>query len=105
MKGGHSDNKTKVVIRHLPPGLSQAMLMEQIDVAFSGRYSWVSFRPGKSRLGLFSFVFDDDCGFCVNFFLFLFFVTPCVYEIVRLTDFVSLGGLSSSNFGFVLAVF
>ncbi|XP_021891616.1 regulator of nonsense transcripts UPF3 [Carica papaya] len=40
-------DRTKVVLRHLPPAISQATLMEQIDVAFSGRYNWVSFRPGK----------------------------------------------------------
>ncbi|KAJ6696516.1 REGULATOR OF NONSENSE-MEDIATED DECAY UPF3-RELATED [Salix koriyanagi] len=48
MKAGKSD-KTKVVVRHLPPGVSQPMFVEQIDVAFSGRYKWLSFRPGKSR--------------------------------------------------------
>ncbi|XP_050209861.1 regulator of nonsense transcripts UPF3 isoform X3 [Mercurialis annua] len=47
MKGGQSD-KTKVVVRHLPPTISQAAFFEQIDVVFSGRYNWVSFRPGKS---------------------------------------------------------
>ncbi|KAJ6416244.1 hypothetical protein OIU84_004949 [Salix udensis] len=47
MKAGKSD-KTKVVVRHLPPGVSQPMFVEQIDVAFSGRYKWLSFRPGKS---------------------------------------------------------
>ncbi|KAG6781891.1 hypothetical protein POTOM_011276 [Populus tomentosa] len=47
MKVGQSD-KTKVVVRHLPPGVSQPMFVEQIDLAFSGRYNWLSFRPGKS---------------------------------------------------------
>ncbi|KAF9684948.1 hypothetical protein SADUNF_Sadunf03G0003400 [Salix dunnii] len=47
MKAGQSD-KTKVVVRHLPPGVSQPMFVEQIDAAFSGRYNWLSFRPGKS---------------------------------------------------------
>ncbi|XP_065872694.1 regulator of nonsense transcripts UPF3-like isoform X5 [Euphorbia lathyris] len=46
MKG--QSEKTKVVVRHLPPTISQVMLMEQIDVAFGGRYNWASFRPGKS---------------------------------------------------------
>ncbi|KAJ8767869.1 hypothetical protein K2173_020809 [Erythroxylum novogranatense] len=44
---GHSD-KTKVVVRHLPPTISQATFMEQIDAAFAGRYKWFSFRSGKS---------------------------------------------------------
>ncbi|KAJ4847271.1 hypothetical protein Tsubulata_035600 [Turnera subulata] len=44
---GHTD-KTKVVVRHLPPTISQATFLEQIDLAFAARYNWVSFRPGKS---------------------------------------------------------
>ncbi|KAM2669360.1 hypothetical protein EV2_020839 [Malus domestica] len=40
-------DRTKVVLRHLPPSISQAALVEQIDVFFAGRYSWVAFRPGK----------------------------------------------------------
>ncbi|CAI0375133.1 unnamed protein product, partial [Linum tenue] len=44
---GQSD-KTKVVVRRLPPTISQAALKEQIDSAFAGRYSWFAFRTGKS---------------------------------------------------------
>jgi regulator of nonsense transcripts 3 len=51
MKGGGQSDKTKVVVRHLPPGISQPMFVEQIDVAFSGRYNWLSYRPGNNRLG------------------------------------------------------
>ncbi|MED6138015.1 hypothetical protein PIB30_070367 [Stylosanthes scabra] len=40
-------DRTKVVLRHLPPTISEATLLEQIDGTFSGRYNWVSFRPGK----------------------------------------------------------
>ncbi|KDP42459.1 hypothetical protein JCGZ_00256 [Jatropha curcas] len=46
MKG--QSEKTKVVVRHLPPTISQDMFLEQINVAFAGRYNWVSFRPGKN---------------------------------------------------------
>ncbi|WCJ18605.1 Regulator of nonsense transcripts UPF3 [Euphorbia peplus] len=46
MKG--QSEKTKVVVRHLPPTITQVMLMDQIDVVFGGRYNWASFRPGKS---------------------------------------------------------
>ncbi|XP_021663317.2 regulator of nonsense transcripts UPF3 isoform X2 [Hevea brasiliensis] len=46
MKG--QSEKTKVVVRHLPPTISLVMFMEQIDFAFAGRYNWVSFRPGKN---------------------------------------------------------
>jgi regulator of nonsense transcripts 3 len=56
MKVGQSD-KTKVVVRHLPPGVTQPMFVEQIDLAFSGRYNWLSYRPGKSRLGFACFLF------------------------------------------------
>ncbi|KAJ6394920.1 hypothetical protein OIU77_024020 [Salix suchowensis] len=48
MKGGGQSDKTKVVVRHLPPGISQQMFVEQIDVAFSGRYNWLSYRPGNN---------------------------------------------------------
>ncbi|GAB4846798.1 hypothetical protein Ancab_025805 [Ancistrocladus abbreviatus] len=41
-------DRTKVVIRHLPPSISEATLTDQIDPKFAGRYNWVSFRPGKS---------------------------------------------------------
>ncbi|KAA8545457.1 hypothetical protein F0562_020241 [Nyssa sinensis] len=41
-------DRTKVVLRRLPPAISQSALMEQIDGRFAGRYIWVSFRPGKN---------------------------------------------------------
>ncbi|KAK7412005.1 hypothetical protein VNO78_03450 [Psophocarpus tetragonolobus] len=40
-------DRTKVVLRHLPPSISEAALLAQIDASFAGRYSWFSFRPGK----------------------------------------------------------
>ncbi|KAL5713251.1 hypothetical protein ACHQM5_015345 [Ranunculus cassubicifolius] len=40
--------RTKVVVRHLPPSLSQSALSEQIDARFNGRYKWFSFSPGKN---------------------------------------------------------
>ncbi|KAG0504000.1 hypothetical protein HPP92_004072 [Vanilla planifolia] len=40
--------KTKVVLRHLPPSISDSALMEQIDGKFAGRYNWFCFRPGKN---------------------------------------------------------
>ena len=42
-------NRTKVVIRHLPPTLTQSAFFDQIDARFSGCYNWSTFRPGKSR--------------------------------------------------------
>ncbi|CAN1235625.1 Regulator of nonsense transcripts UPF3 [Linum perenne] len=41
--------RTKVVVRHLPPSLSRSELFTDFDHLFSDRYNWVSFRPGKSR--------------------------------------------------------
>ncbi|GAB4849178.1 hypothetical protein Ancab_003988 [Ancistrocladus abbreviatus] len=41
-------DRTKVVLRHLPPSISQATLLSEIDPKFSSRYNWVSFHPGKS---------------------------------------------------------
>lgn len=41
-------DRTKVVLRHLPPAISQSTVMEQIDSSFAGRYNWVSFRPGRN---------------------------------------------------------
>ena len=46
--------KRKVVVRHLPPSLSESDLLSQIDPRFGDRYNWVSFRPGKSRYALIS---------------------------------------------------
>lgn len=46
-------SRTKVVIRHLPPSLSQSDLFQQIDDRFNDRYNWFCFRPGKNRFELF----------------------------------------------------
>ncbi|KAI5074417.1 hypothetical protein GOP47_0010378 [Adiantum capillus-veneris] len=43
-------NRTKVVVRHLPPGLSESAFMEQIASRFSSMYNMVSFCPGKSSI-------------------------------------------------------
>ncbi|GMJ12611.1 hypothetical protein like AT1G33980 [Hibiscus trionum] len=40
-------DRTKVVLRHLPPSITEAMLIQQVDSAFAARYNWFSFRPGK----------------------------------------------------------
>ncbi|PON83965.1 Nucleotide-binding alpha-beta plait domain containing protein, partial [Trema orientale] len=41
-------DRTKVVLRHLPPSISKAALLHQIDSSFAGRYHWLSFRPGTA---------------------------------------------------------
>ncbi|CAN0928056.1 Regulator of nonsense transcripts UPF3 [Linum grandiflorum] len=43
-----ANERTKVVVRHLPPSLSRSELFSHFDHLFSDRYNWVSFRPGKS---------------------------------------------------------
>ncbi|XP_061369123.1 regulator of nonsense transcripts UPF3 [Gastrolobium bilobum] len=40
--------RTKVVIRHLPPSLTQSDLIQNIDNHFASRYNWFSFRPGNN---------------------------------------------------------
>ncbi|KAL9260199.1 Regulator of nonsense transcripts UPF3-like protein [Drosera capensis] len=40
-------NRTKVVVRHLPPSLTSSSFFEQIDARFDGRYNWSSFCDGK----------------------------------------------------------
>ncbi|XP_027193197.1 regulator of nonsense transcripts UPF3-like isoform X2 [Cicer arietinum] len=40
-------DRTKVVVRHLPPTISEDSLSSLIDGSFSGRYNWLSFRPAK----------------------------------------------------------
>ncbi|XP_052194081.1 regulator of nonsense transcripts UPF3-like isoform X2 [Diospyros lotus] len=46
MKG--ASDRTKVVVRQLPPTISEAAFAQQIDGRFPGRYNWVSFHPGRS---------------------------------------------------------
>ncbi|CAM6129447.1 unnamed protein product [Calypogeia fissa] len=45
-----SQARTKVVLRHLPPSISEAVLLEHIDSKFAGCYTWFSFRPGKASV-------------------------------------------------------
>ncbi|KAK9199604.1 hypothetical protein WN944_014796 [Citrus x changshan-huyou] len=40
--------RTKVVIRHLPPSLSQNDLLALFHDHFNDHYNWFYFRPGKS---------------------------------------------------------
>ncbi|XAR56291.1 hypothetical protein NMG60_11036717 [Bertholletia excelsa] len=41
-------DRTKVVVRHLPPTLPQSTFMEQIEDRFAGLFDWISFRPGRN---------------------------------------------------------
>ncbi|GAY69338.1 hypothetical protein CUMW_271180 [Citrus unshiu] len=41
--------RTKVVIHHLPPSLSQNDLLALFHDHFNDRYNWFCFRPRKSR--------------------------------------------------------
>lgn len=40
-------DRTKVVIRHLPPTITKDSLLPLIDSSFAGRYNWFSFHPPK----------------------------------------------------------
>nr|XP_011461172.1 PREDICTED: regulator of nonsense transcripts UPF3 isoform X2 [Fragaria vesca subsp. vesca] len=40
--------RTKVLVRHLPPSLSQSDFFQQIDHLFGDRHNWFCFRPGKN---------------------------------------------------------
>ncbi|XP_008459659.1 regulator of nonsense transcripts UPF3 isoform X1 [Cucumis melo] len=40
--------RTKVVIRHLPPSLSHSDLFHHIHDRFAGRFNWSYYRPGKT---------------------------------------------------------
>ncbi|WJX26143.1 NMD pathway component [Trifolium repens] len=42
-----SSDRTKVVVRHLPPTITEASLLPLIDSAFASRYNWLSFYPAK----------------------------------------------------------
>lgn len=49
MKVRSERGRTKVVIRHLPPSLTQSDLLQQIHHHFPpSRYNWFSFRPGNT---------------------------------------------------------
>ncbi|XP_030503701.2 regulator of nonsense transcripts UPF3 isoform X2 [Cannabis sativa] len=41
-------DRTKVVLRHLPPSISKTALLDQVDSVFAGRYNWLSFRPSNN---------------------------------------------------------
>lgn len=42
------ESATKLVLRHLPPTLSETALIDRIDAHFAGRYNWLCFRPPSS---------------------------------------------------------
>lgn len=65
-------DRTKVVLRHLPPSITEALLIEQVDSAFAGRYNWFSFRPGKNRLVSLLFL-----NYIFNYTFFWVFYYPC----------------------------
>ena len=56
--------RTKVVLRHLPPTLSNAAFQEQIAAKFAGSYTLCSFHPGKTRCAIssFPFLFPSPCA-------------------------------------------
>ena len=45
-------HRTKVVLRRLPPAITQEAVVDQVDARFAGRYDWACFRPGNGRSAL-----------------------------------------------------
>jgi hypothetical protein len=43
--------RTKVVVRGLPPTLTEEALREAIDKVIAGKYNWFSYYVGKVRWG------------------------------------------------------
>ncbi len=43
------DVRNKVVVRKLPPGISQEEVQAAIDTVCQGKYDWFTFVPGKVR--------------------------------------------------------
>ena len=43
------DVRNKVVVRKLPPGISQEEVQAAIDIVCQGKYDWFTFVPGKVR--------------------------------------------------------
>lgn len=82
-------DRTKVVLRHLPPAISQAALTDQIDSAFAGRYHWLTFRPGKARFGVFIFCFGGN-----NLFLVLCFCQWVCFGVLTVLPSCSIGNMN-----------
>lgn len=55
--------RNKVVVRKLPPGISQEEVQAAIDVVCQGKYDWFTFVPGKVRCAPALVV--RFCRFCV----------------------------------------
>ena len=43
------DARSKVVVRKLPPGITEEEVRAAIDGVSQGKYDWFSFVPGKVR--------------------------------------------------------
>lgn len=52
---GNPLERTKVVVRKLPPLMSEAELLEELDSVAANQYDWLSFVPGKVRCEIISF--------------------------------------------------
>lgn len=49
MAVGAKKERTKVVVRRLPPGLTEEAFKSTIDKLVEGKYSWLSYWQGKVR--------------------------------------------------------
>lgn len=41
--------RTKVVVRNLPPGLTEDAFRKAVDKYYEGKFDWFSYYPGKVR--------------------------------------------------------
>lgn len=64
--------RTKVVVRHLPPTLSQSDFLALINDRVADRYNWFAYRVGKSTYCL-SFLWFEISWFLGFVFLFVYF--------------------------------
>lgn len=54
--------RTKVVVRNLPPALTEDALRAVVDKAAGGKYGWSAFYPGKVRCGAARGFLNTACG-------------------------------------------
>ncbi len=56
------DVRNKVVVRKLPPGISQEEVQAAIDAVCQGKYDWFTFVPGKVRYTVVKKIATEETG-------------------------------------------
>ena len=44
-----SSTKTKVLVRKLPPNLTEEQFLQSVEKLIAGRHDWLSYYAGKAR--------------------------------------------------------